>query len=58
MEPVESEEVCSKLRCSDIAAETLETLPRMDDMNTQMRGRGAGTKGPARDFFVSRFART
>ena len=37
MEPVESEEVCSKLRCSDIAAETLETLPRMDDMNNQMQ---------------------
>ena len=37
MEPVQSEEVCSKLRCSDIAAETLETLPRMDDMNNQMQ---------------------
>ena len=37
MEPVESEELCSKLRCSDIAAETFKTLTRMNDMNTQIR---------------------
>ena len=34
MEPVQ---VGSKLKCSDIAAETLETLPGMNDTNTQMQ---------------------
>ena len=37
MEPIQSEEVCSKLRCSDIVAETLETPTRMNDMNAQMQ---------------------
>ena len=37
MEPVQAEEVCSKLKCSDIATEALETLPGMNDMNTQMQ---------------------
>ena len=34
MEPVQ---VGSKLKCSDIAAETLETLPGMNDINTQIQ---------------------
>ena len=34
MEPVQ---VCSKLKRSDIAAETLETLPGMNDINTQIQ---------------------
>ena len=37
MEPVQSEQVCSKLRGNNIAAETLETLPGMNDMDTQMQ---------------------
>ena len=39
MEPVQAEEVCSKLKSSDIATEALETLPGMNDMNTQMQMR-------------------
>ena len=34
MEPIQN---CSKLKCSDIAAKTLETLPGMNDINTQMQ---------------------
>ena len=34
---VQSQEVCSKLRCSHIVGETLETLTGMNDMNTQMQ---------------------
>ena len=29
--------VCSKLKCNDIAAETLKTRPGMNDINTQMQ---------------------
>ena len=37
MVPVQFELVCSKLRCSEIAPVTLETLPGKNDINTQMQ---------------------
>ena len=44
---IQSHEVCSKLRCSDIAAKTLKTLPGINDINTQMQIRSIISAGSA-----------